>query len=596
MTSPPSSPFWALTALLVVLFASAGWITRSWFLHPGPSPHSDSGDAVNRSFVEDVVLDKEQREFIWNVEHEVLVVNGFGFKDLSQAIAKADEQALASFLGDGFTGRRMNQPRETALNQDFAQVVRLEDSGASPVEQSRAEFIAQLMQYRKIFAKEPKVSIKAKNLNPVVRGDYEGEWQGTALFRMWGEAEQQQPAEVALQLTYRIAHPVKEHNRKGWIYSCGATQSQVSKAKRFLLKDVTLERGVDAKRYHDNWTSTEKPSVTGGIYLLDFNRDGIPDMLITDMQNFTLYQGLPGGKLIDVTKEMGLPVNMQYFEAARFPSWATGVIDIDGDGWEDLILMGQVFRNDGGKRFVSYADKCNLALPPDVSNMAVADFDRDGKMDFYVTRAGVGKSASWVDGLSGHTEGNQLWRNLGNWQFENVTDVCGVSGGSRSTFSAVWLDANNDGWPDLYVPNEFGNGILLLNQGKGTGKFKEHALANGPSDFGTMGITAGDIDNDGNIDLFMANMFSKAGRRIVSNLKPDSYPPEIMAKLRRLVDGNQLYLNRGDLKFDALGKQLAVHDVGWAYGPNLIDLDNDGFLDIYSTTGYISVNRHEPDG
>src|SRR6185436_10979479 len=117
----------------------------------------------------------------------------------------------------------------------------------------------------------------------------------------------------------------------------------------------------------------------------------------------------------------------------------------------------------------------------------------------------------------------------------------------------------------------------------------EHALAHGPSDFGTMGITCGDINNDGHIDLFSANMFSKAGTRIINNLKPGTYSDEIMAKLRRLVAGNQLYLNRGDLKFDALGKEWAVHDVGWAHGANLIDLDNDGWLDLFCTTGFVSV-------
>src|SRR5205807_782031 len=146
----------------------------------------------------------------------------------------------------------------------------------------------------------------------------------------------------------------------------------------------------------------------------------------------------------------------------------------------------------------------------------------------------------------------------------------------------------------LYVPNEFGNGVLLVNQGDGT--FRPQALTGGPSDFGTMGLTAGDVDNDGNIDLYLANMYSKAGKRVIGNLKPDAYPDEVMAKLRTFVAGSQLHRNRGALQFEQKGKEWQLNDCGWAYGAQLIDLDNDGWLDLYATAGYISRDRNKPDG
>src|SRR5262249_16487133 len=161
---------------------------------------------------------------------------------------------------------------------------------------------------------------------------------------------------------------------------------------------------------------------------------------------------------------------------------------------------------------------------------------------------------------------------MGNWQFEDVTAASGTAGGDRSTFSAVWLDANNDGWPDLYVPNEFGPGVLLVNQGNGT--FREQLLVGGPSDFGSMGVTAGDIDKDGHIDLYVANMYSKAGSRVIGNLAPGTYPPDLMATLRSFVAGSQLHRNRGQLQFEQLGPKYQVAAVGWAYGPALVDLDN----------------------
>src|SRR4029078_9809277 len=144
-----------------------------------------------------------------------------------------------------------------------------------------------------------------------------------------------------------------------------------------------------------------------------------------------------------------------------------------------------------------------------------ADSDRDGKLDLYVTRTARPRTGAWAEGTSSDSEGNLLFRNLGDWKFQNVTRASGTWGGGRSTFTAAWLDANNDGWPDLYVGNEFGDGQLLVNNGDGT--FTGRAMADRASDFGTMGLAAGDVDNDGNIDVYSANMYSKAGTRVIGN-------------------------------------------------------------------------------
>src|SRR5205823_3906499 len=150
------------------------------------------------------------------------------------------------------------------------------------------------------------------------------------------------------------------------------------------------------------------------------------------------------------------------------------------------------------------------------------------------------------------------------------------------------------GWPDIYVINEFGSGVLLVNNGDGT--FREHFLAEGPSDFGSMGITCGSVENDGNIDIYCANMYSKAGSRVIGNVLPGTYDEAIMERMRHFVQGSQLWKNRGDLKFEPVGQKRQISAVGWAYGPALVDLDNDGFLDLYATAGFVSQSRTEPDG
>jgi hypothetical protein len=269
-------------------------------------------------------------------------------------------------------------------------------------------------------------------------------------------------------------------------------------------------------------------------------------------------------------------------------------VDIDGDGWEDLILGGRIFRNETGQRFVDYTARSNLRLPLDASGIVVADYDRDGKLDLFVTRSTRPGGQSWLEGRSSDPKGNYLFRNLGDWQFKDMTKISRAGGGRRSTFSAAWLDANNDGWPDVHVINEFGDGVLLINNHDGT--FSEQPLADRPADFGSMGIAVGDINNDGNIDIYCANMYSKAGSRVIGNLAPDSYSPAVQEKMRRFVAGSQLHLNKGGMKFEQVGKKMQVAAVGWAYGACLADLDNDGWLDIYATAGYFSRDRNEPDG
>ena len=431
-------------------------------------------------------------------------------------------------------------------------------------------------------------------LTPTDPLDFEKPWEGSARLRLWGQKAPGKPREVVLYLKLRVARPGEGLERGGWLQRCDVTQDQVASSERFLMREVAAERGLHPEKLHDNWAAPAQHGGTGGAHVCDFNRDGILDVLVVDVNGYFLYQGLPGGKFRDVTTEVGLPpLPLE----RTFRAIVAGFADLDGDGWEDLILGKQIFRNVGGKRFedIILTTTRNFLFPPDLGGVAFADFDRDGLVDIYAFRTGRGKSESWLEGKAGPDHpGNRLYRNKGNWQFEDVTATSGTDGGRRSTFAAVWLDANNDGWPDLFVPNEFGPGVLYVNQHDGT--FRPHALGEGPTDFGTMGVTAGDVDNDGNIDLYCGNMYSKAGARVIGNMRPGTYPEPVMAKIRSFVKGSELHRNKGGLRFEQLGRQLQVNDAGWAYAPSLVDLDNDGWLDLHALAGFISRSQKEPDG
>jgi hypothetical protein len=585
---------WLLASGLAVVAVVVGIAYAVRSHHP---PSAADVAAVPSRLVEEpppeLTLPKAEREYIWEIEHHGNVLSRYGFGALAAALRRADADALNALCAADFTGRIPAQPRVVRLDSELAQLTRLEDSGAPATRLDRDRFVAHLLTLRRRFTQPPQVKLALMGLGPEKRDQFDGPWAGTGQLRMWGEAGPGQPTEVILHLEYHVPRPTPEAlGKPGWLRECRITQSQEAQAPHFLLRDVTTERGIDPRRFHDNWRSSDDLApVTGGVYLCDFNRDGILDMLVTDVKGYVLYRGLPGGKFEDVTLAMGL---LGIAPSQSGPRTLAAFADLDGDGWEDLILGNHVYRNDDGKRFVDVTQRTNLYLPEDATGIAIADFDRDGRLDLYVTRHGQGKVDSWLEGRSGSLDGNVLWRNLGNWRFQDVTASSGAGGDRRSCFTALWFDADNDGWPDLYVPNEFGNGVLLRNQHDGT--FKEIALVSGPGDFGTMGLTCGDIDNDGRIDLYSANMYSKAGNRVIGNLRPDAYSPDVMARLRSLVAGSQLYLNRGDTRFEPVGKKYQVAGVGWAYGAALVDLDNDGWLDLYATCGYVSRSRDEPDG
>ncbi len=580
-------------ALGVSLYSASGSAVA-----PPPRSHAERENEEVASHGNEksaLTLAQSEREFLWEVEHHGNLLSRYGFGALADALRRADAASLTALLAPDFTGWVLRQPREVRVEADFAQVVRQESADQPPLPLDRNAFVARLLEFRRLFSQPPQIKLSLMTLSPAKRKDLESPWSGVCQLHMRGEARPGEPAEVLLKLEYHLPRPSDElFNRGSWLKKCHILQSQQGRASQYLLREVTSQRGIDSKRFHDNWKSTDLfvPDGTGGVFLCDYNRDGILDMLITDITGYVLYRGGPGGRFEDVTLAVGLLGISPLSTDA--PDIVAAFADLDGDGWEDLILGDRIYQNESGRRFRDVTWQTNLYLPANASGLSVVDFDRDGRIDLYVSSHGMTKGDSWVETRVKGSEGNRLWRNVGGWRFQDVTAESGAGGDRPSTFSSVWLDADNDGWPDLYVINEFGNGVLLHNEGNG--RFREHSLVKGAGDFGTMGVTCGDINNDGRIDLYVANMYSKAGTRIIGNLRPDTYAPDVMARLRSLVAGSQLYLNQGELAFEPVGRKYQVSAVGWAYGPALVDLDNDGWLDLYATCGFVSKTRNEPDG
>jgi HEAT repeat protein len=548
---------------------------------------ADRTGPVRAAAYENLELPETEQKRLWEIEHRGNVLNKYGFEPFAAAMARGNEPELARFLASTFTGSELGNPVRVK-SSGFMDVERLQNSASLSVSLTAQQFVTRLVEWRALFDPKPKVKLVVATLKPRDPAHPEGIWEGRAQLRIHGESSPGAPVEVTAVLGFEVPLPTESVLAgNGWLRALDIRQLSVARSPRYLFAERAKVRGLNTD-LHDNWTASDTITTTGGVYVTDFNRDGYLDVLITDATGNTLYRGGPNGKFTDVTDQVGLPRKTS--AAARAAAW----VDLDGDGWEDLILDSRVYRNMGGTHFADYTDRFSVQLPRNLTSITVADFDRDGKLDLYLTRTGPPGNMSWLEGRSNDAQGNLLLRNLGDWKFEDVTKKSGTRGGYRSTFTAAWLDANNDGWPDLYVPNEFGDGVLLVNNRDGT--FKRHAMSDRPSDFGTMGLAVGDVDNDGNIDIYCANMYSKAGTRVIGNLKDDAYPPHVMAKFRRFVAGSQLHLNKSNLKFDQVGAEKQLAAVGWAYGAALADLDGDGFLDVYATAGYLSRDRNEPDG
>jgi hypothetical protein len=277
------------------------------------------------------------------------------------------------------------------------------------------------------------------------------------------------------------------------------------------------------------------------------------------------------------------------------------LVDLDNDGKPDLVvaMVGHVVvAQNMGNRFEV---RCILPCDDDTMSLSAADYNRDGKLDIFVcvyhqnslqNRARgdiLGGIAMAGDGRGGGR--NSLFRNDikdGQWKFTDVTKEVGLDiNNDRYSFSACWEDFDDDGWPDLYVANDYGGSQLFRNV---NGKFLEVASSTGARDKAfSMSAAWGDYNQDGLMDLYVGNMFSGAGGRITFQEKFLRDKPELKAVTQRFTRGNTLFKNLGGGKFADVSEEAAVTVGRWAWSSNFIDINNDGMEDIFVANGYLTT-------
>lgn len=619
-----------LIAFAVLLCGTIAWGLRRAVRPTTPAPQDSDASASQNAVRDDKLLSLEQRQRLWDIEHIAFLVEQKGFPAIKRAFAKGDWQAFSEYLGDQFAATVSQEVWTTPFQDSVVTFRRLIVSEETRLQVGPDEFLKTLEGYRRWFDADDKscnVSIGLVRHSPIdeantphkhnvktstaASGKQNGElsdanqfdmacrWKGVWRITLTGTRGEHR-VEAVIRLSVELG-PLGEkiEQQRHWIHSASIDKVEVAESTSSLMRDVTANSGLNVSRLHDNWKPENHEKFitkTGGVYLCDYNQDGKLDTLVEDINTGPLlYRGLGNGTFVDATDEAKLP----RLKPGEVPLWTVSCwADFDGDGDEDLISQDRLYENAGDGTFRDVTEKTNLLLTP-CAGYAVADYDLDGDVDLYVCHSDkylVGQKTRdrvpWIDGGLGID--NVLWRNNGNWQFENVTRETNTGGGGMSCFAAVWFDANDDRRPDLLAINEFGRNALFISHPDGT---FQTAASIDPVFCGlSMGVTAGDFDNDGHTDVYVANMYSKAGNRVLSNVDQSTYPRDLYEKVREATVGSKLYRSLGGVRFEVIAADPAIAEAGWAYGPNFVDLNGDGLLDLYATAGFKSVERGKPDG
>ena len=342
----------------------------------------------------------------------------------------------------------------------------------------------------------------------------------------------------------------------------------------------------------------------GGVALGDINRDGLQDIFLTGNQvSNRLYLNRGHLHFEDVTVAAGL----------ESTGWSTGatMADINGDQWLDIYVCQVNYKTQQGRNllylnnqdgtFTEAALQYGLAFEGLSTQAAFFDYDRDHDLDMYLlnhsVHTGESFAPAWRRTVDAPRVGDRLYRNEGGGaHFTNVTSSAGIfSSALGYGLGLAVSDLNDDGWPDIYVGNDFHeDDYLYLNRGDGT--FEEVLRrAAGHTSQSTMGVDIADLNGDGWPEIVALDMMPEDWSTVLASGGPDI---ENIARIKRdlgygsQVPRNTLQLHRGltpegTPRFSEIGAFLGLHATDWSWSPLAADLDGDGWKDIWVTNGIV---------
>lgn len=369
-----------------------------------------------------------------------------------------------------------------------------------------------------------------------------------------------------------------------------AEQSELLKRYGFWLEEASADAKlifqhtppkIDSKLAH---IEPQIASMGASVSVVDFDGDGWADIYVTNSapgSKNSLFRNQQNGTFRDVAEEIGVAdVNQPGTGACMGSVWA----DYDNDGDPDLFVYKwgspELFRNESGESFTNVTDSVGLPEWTNAGSATWFDYDRDGWIDLLI--AGYWPESTRLETLANTkimpesfeyaNNGGRKWllRNTGDGKFEDVTHAMGI-GSTRWTLAVVAADFNGDAEPDLFFANDYGISELYLNEVRdGVRKFREVSKECGIGKAPKSGMNAavGDVLNRGSLSIYESNI-SEEGV---------------------LIQGNNLWfpMETENLQFQNMASVMGVELGGWSFGAQFADLNNDGFLDLYVTNGYVS--------
>ena len=381
-----------------------------------------------------------------------------------------------------------------------------------------------------------------------------------------------------------------------WMTAPGQTDIGID-----FRNDLTYTEALNPYTYRNFYNG-------GGVGVGDFDNDGLVDLYFTgNLVENRLYRNLGDFRFEDVTDRAGVGCP---------DSWSTGVavVDINADGWQDIYVCkagppageqlagmtgvrhNELFINQGDWTFREASAEYGLDVVGLSVHAAFFDYDRDGDLDCYLlnnsTRATTGYDLQ--EGLREVPDpegGNKLLRNMMGERdsFVDVSEQAGIYSSSIGFGLGVTVgDVDQDGWPDLFVSNDyFERDYLYYNQGDGT--FHEALTEHLPEiSKGSMGADLADLTGDGLPELFVTEMLPSDERRYKTKAAFEGWNRYQLYRdkgYHQQFSRNVLQLNQGDGHFSEIGRLAGVEATDWSWGALLFDMDGDGRRDIFVANG-----------
>jgi hypothetical protein len=391
----------------------------------------------------------------------------------------------------------------------------------------------------------------------------------------------------------------------------GCVQKQQPGLPLFKLQSGS-QTGVDFKNQlleNDTLNILNQANIYngGGVGIGDFNRDGLMDVYFAgNMVSNKLYLNKGKLKFQDITNTSGVGGEGR---------WCTGVsvVDINGDGWPDiyvcasfrsdpklrtnLLYINQGLNKDGIPTFKESAAPYGLADSGFSTQAYFFDYDLDGDLDMYLVtneiydpKTPITFRKKLTDGSAKNTD--RLYRNNGDGTFTNVSKEAGITIEGWGHAACI-TDINNDGWPDIYVANDFvSNDLCYINNKNGTftnriNDYFKHTSWN------AMGTDAADINNDGLVDFVSLEMLpedNERKKRMLSGNEYYNYTSSLLYGYQPQYVRNMFQLNSGVTPeghpvFNDISFMAGIYQTDWSWSPLVADFDNDGLKDLIITNG-----------